>query len=203
MLSTWLRYYYGIRYYNPVNGKWLSRDPIGEMGGFNLYGMVNNNSVNYYDAIGLKSSGGFFELEPTSLKDKLKPGASLIDQWLTWMAGQLMNAVQLGSPVKVDLGPSSCTSPKKRCKVRVFKVQIYDEMKAKGPNLGPLGQSSFDIITDVYINREVTYWECKCKCDPLPVSKVTVEKSRRIYSNYLPFGGSAHTYIIHKEWDTK
>ena len=34
---------------------WLSRDPIGERGGVNLYGMVGNNPVNAYDILGLIS----------------------------------------------------------------------------------------------------------------------------------------------------
>ncbi|UDQ98383.1 RHS repeat-associated core domain-containing protein [Lentisphaerota bacterium WC36G] len=44
--------YYNYRYYNPVNGKWLKRDPIEEDGGMNVYGFVNNNSVSYYDNLG-------------------------------------------------------------------------------------------------------------------------------------------------------
>jgi RHS repeat-associated protein len=46
-------YYYGFRYYNPSTGGWLSRDPIEEDGGVNLYGMVNNNPVNAWDYLGL------------------------------------------------------------------------------------------------------------------------------------------------------
>ena len=45
-------YYYGLRYYNPNTGRWPSRDPIGERGGINLYGMVNNNAVNKWDYLG-------------------------------------------------------------------------------------------------------------------------------------------------------
>lgn len=45
--------YYGYRYYNPELGRWLSRDPIGERGGVNLYGMVGNNAVNKWDYLGL------------------------------------------------------------------------------------------------------------------------------------------------------
>ena len=45
--------YYNYRYYNPENGKWLSRDPIEEYGGINIYGFVNNNSANYIDYFGL------------------------------------------------------------------------------------------------------------------------------------------------------
>jgi len=37
--------YYNYRYYSPELGRWLSRDPIGENGGFNLYAMVGNGKV--------------------------------------------------------------------------------------------------------------------------------------------------------------
>jgi integrase/recombinase XerD len=46
--------YYGYRYYDPVTGRWPSRDPIEEQGGINLYGFVGNNGVNHLDALGLK-----------------------------------------------------------------------------------------------------------------------------------------------------
>ena len=45
--------YYGYRYYSPALGRWLSRDPIEEQGGLNLYGFVNNDPVNGYDILGL------------------------------------------------------------------------------------------------------------------------------------------------------
>jgi RHS repeat-associated protein len=37
------------RYYNPSTGRWLSRDPITEGGGPNLYGFVSNDSINNTD----------------------------------------------------------------------------------------------------------------------------------------------------------
>jgi len=45
--------YYGYRYFNPATQTWLSRDPIGMRGGFNLYAMVNNDPVNGRDLYGL------------------------------------------------------------------------------------------------------------------------------------------------------
>ncbi|MGE9269527.1 MAG: RHS repeat domain-containing protein, partial [Verrucomicrobiales bacterium] len=45
--------YYGFRYYNPETGRWLSRDPIAERGGLNLYAFVGNNGVNWVDILGL------------------------------------------------------------------------------------------------------------------------------------------------------
>ena len=45
--------YYGYRYYSPDLGRWISRDPIEEQGGFNLYAFVNNDPVNKFDILGL------------------------------------------------------------------------------------------------------------------------------------------------------
>jgi len=47
-------FYYGFRYYDPVTGRWPSRDPIGERGGLNLYGFVENDGINRIDYLGLK-----------------------------------------------------------------------------------------------------------------------------------------------------
>ncbi len=46
-------YYYGYRYYSPELGRWMSRDPIGEEGGLNLYGFVGGNPLNVVDFFGL------------------------------------------------------------------------------------------------------------------------------------------------------
>ena len=45
--------YYNYRYYIPLLGRWLSRDPICEIEGLLLYGMLMNNPQNYYDINGL------------------------------------------------------------------------------------------------------------------------------------------------------
>lgn len=47
--------YYNYRYYSPELGRWLSRDPIEEDGGWNLYAMVRNNTINLIDLYGLRS----------------------------------------------------------------------------------------------------------------------------------------------------
>jgi RHS repeat-associated protein len=49
--------YYGYRFYQPVMGRWLTRDPLQEAGGINLYGFVQNNPVNMIDPLGLFSWG--------------------------------------------------------------------------------------------------------------------------------------------------
>lgn len=42
--------------YNPVQGRWASRDPIGERGGANLYGFVGNNGIQKIDRLGLEGT---------------------------------------------------------------------------------------------------------------------------------------------------
>ena len=44
--------YYGHRYSNPSTGRWLSRDPIGEKVGLNLYCFVNNSPATRFDPDG-------------------------------------------------------------------------------------------------------------------------------------------------------
>lgn len=44
-----------FRIYDPVTGRWLSRDPIGEAGGVNLYAYVGGDPVNFTDPLGLSA----------------------------------------------------------------------------------------------------------------------------------------------------
>ena len=50
-----LLHLYGYRYYDPLTGRWPSRDPIEEAGGMNLYGFVGNNAMRYTDILGLEA----------------------------------------------------------------------------------------------------------------------------------------------------
>jgi RHS repeat-associated protein len=47
--------YYGYRYYKPTIGTWLSRDPLRENGGVNLYLFINNDGLDDVDKNGLMS----------------------------------------------------------------------------------------------------------------------------------------------------
>jgi RHS repeat-associated protein len=44
--------YYGYRYYSASKGSWLSRDPLDESGGINLYALADSDSLNKYDPNG-------------------------------------------------------------------------------------------------------------------------------------------------------
>ncbi len=49
LILTW------YRAYDADSGRWLSADPIGERGGINLYGYVNNSPISQIDPLGLAS----------------------------------------------------------------------------------------------------------------------------------------------------
>ncbi len=46
------------RVYDPKDARWLSRDPIGEIGGVNLYAYANNNPMTYFDLEGTEPKKG-------------------------------------------------------------------------------------------------------------------------------------------------
>ncbi|WP_395737005.1 RHS repeat domain-containing protein [Prosthecobacter sp.] len=50
-------YNYGHRLYDALNARWLSRDPMEEEGGWNLYAMCDNDMLNQWDIQGYKGSG--------------------------------------------------------------------------------------------------------------------------------------------------
>lgn len=58
---------YGYRYYLPWLGRWLSRDPIGEIGGINLYTFVANAILNRVDYLGR---------QPLDVDTRLNPNGS-------------------------------------------------------------------------------------------------------------------------------
>ena len=51
--GLWLTRY---RAYDSQTARWLSRDPIEEEGGVNLYGYVNGNPISYKDPMGLEKT---------------------------------------------------------------------------------------------------------------------------------------------------
>jgi len=74
--------YYGYRYYVPETGRWPNRDPIGEEGGLNLYGMVGNDAVDHIDHLGLALVGAT-EDPPQATNRVQQPGnfQKLIDEF--------------------------------------------------------------------------------------------------------------------------
>ena len=79
--------YYGYRYYSPSPGRWLTRDPIGEDGGLNVYGFVENSPINFYDVLGLWTGGDHKRLTEESFAkaDVSSVLGSCAKPVLTWL----------------------------------------------------------------------------------------------------------------------
>ncbi|MBE6400896.1 MAG: RHS repeat-associated core domain-containing protein, partial [Verrucomicrobia bacterium] len=77
--------YYNYRHYSPAHGRFLSRDPIAERGGLNLYAFVGNTPTTHTDSLGLRLKtvvlkGGLGvwagELSYEEMTDTCKPSIS-------------------------------------------------------------------------------------------------------------------------------
>ena len=102
-------YYYIGRYYLPSLMCWLTRDPILEEGGMNLYAFCGNNPVAHNDAFGY-SIAEYLPFTSTIL--------SLIDDWLGHIPGE--------SPIDYTfVSPSKCKcnieAAENECLVKVEK----------------------------------------------------------------------------------
>ena len=67
-------HYYGYRYYDPVTGRWMSRDPIDEDGGDNLYGFVGNSPTGGIDTLGLDNGMPYIHAIEMAVKQKVRSG---------------------------------------------------------------------------------------------------------------------------------
>jgi RHS repeat-associated protein len=75
------------RAYDAEIGRWLSRDPIGERSGINLYGYVGNNPISYIDPLGLTATGAVI--------------GGQIGGWIGTVAGEAIDPLGGGIPGRV------------------------------------------------------------------------------------------------------
>jgi RHS repeat-associated protein len=79
-------YYFRARWYDPVAGRWLSKDPIGISGGLNQYVFCGNNPVNYRDPFGL-CENDFKSMDLSELSEALSEAKSDAERQ------QILNAI--------------------------------------------------------------------------------------------------------------
>jgi hypothetical protein len=71
----------GFRYYNPVIGRYISRDPLGYKDGMNPYTYVHNNPINHIDPLGLWTWGGVFRTVGGALETTVGGSIAVAAGW--------------------------------------------------------------------------------------------------------------------------
>jgi RHS repeat-associated protein len=131
--------YYGFRFYSPELDRWLSRDPIGEIAGKNLYRFVRNDMINAVDLYGLVE--GKFTFDP---KDISRPR----------MVGGFGKA-----PFRLWSNSCSCSKDKKTCKYNLsckFTTYAYIMITdAQDPSWTDGASSTPVVAPDVWV--KMTY----------------------------------------------
>ena len=72
-------YCFRARWYDPITGRWLSKDPIGISGGLNQYVSFENNPVNFRDPWGLDPDDGSFETIPVVIAGPAIPAKNIFE----------------------------------------------------------------------------------------------------------------------------
>ncbi|NJO56216.1 MAG: hypothetical protein HC834_07555, partial [Rhodospirillales bacterium] len=91
-------------YLNPSTGRWLSRDPIGERGGSNLYAFTVNDGLQSVDVLGHST----FTWETPSITaepSQLLPSNPNVYGWLDWAPfAPTAEIITPGNPDAAKLG---------------------------------------------------------------------------------------------------
>jgi RHS repeat-associated protein len=87
-------YYYGYRWYDPLTGRWPSRDPLEEEGGINLYVFVANSGINNWDYLGQAIETGW---------DLFNVGLGFVEFGVCVASGDTVGAAIALGGVTVDL----------------------------------------------------------------------------------------------------
>jgi RHS repeat-associated protein len=179
--------YYGHRFYAPTLGRWLTKDPIGEVGGENLYAMLQNKATNNYDYLGL-----------SLWTDLLALGwPPLMVAWMIQHITVIYETAVLNNPDVHENGPSVCTGSKPvRCLARSIITQKYKQQTVSA--FWEL--ESITILADVFKNDQYDlYVCCKCECKEPSDWETVISHSREVISERmrLPFGGESVSWVYH------
>ena len=103
--------YYGHRHYEPTTGRWMSRDPMGEGGGNNIYQFAENNAAGNIDMLGL--------CIPGELREHTEDG-STSGGVFTGVSGVGYTSRQYGFMLEVNV---QCGCEKKNVTIKYVRVK--------------------------------------------------------------------------------
>jgi RHS repeat-associated protein len=140
--------YWGYRYYHPDEGRWLSRDPIEEEGGLNLYGTLDNNLVLYIDSDGRGEFKDYWLKKwndlSTSGNNVLNNDVVFVFKWVfdrlpnrmsytkTWLTNMLRNIALRMRQVNTDTGKRMLRCSQRQTRQTFKWVAFLGIQKTKG-----------------------------------------------------------------------
>ena len=120
---------------------WPSRDPIGERGGFNVYGMIGNNTVNKWDHLGLYEWTG--NIPPPTTDEAIKQSVE------KFLEAEKQPAVQA---IIKAMKAKGCKMPKRSCEKCCGKYPDKKNRPGGFYNRNP-GEKNSSIVFCVNQNR--------------------------------------------------
>ena len=120
--------HYLMRYYQPPDGRWLNRDPIGEGGGVNLYCICDNNLVMYFDGLGMVKVTVISSAE-TSPWERFQTGNQYKDVVVESVSDIGIVDTQLGTKNGVFRYPYANNLAIGDCEIRIYvEIQVSTQL---------------------------------------------------------------------------
>jgi hypothetical protein len=115
--------------YDPTEGRWITRDPIQEQGGLNLYAYCGNNPINAVDPMGRQSV-------PVSLMDALASG----------QVDEVASAIRLMGGDLAGSGPGAMSA--EEAETAAQNAQTFIDL-SKAVTSGGMRKAAFDFAQTV------------------------------------------------------
>jgi RHS repeat-associated protein len=145
--------YYGHRLYRSTVGTWLSRDPIAERGGRNLYGFVLNNPIGHWDPDGRKVQICCRDLDVNMAANCLAKLCGVRHCWIKTDT----KAAGMGPADSDDLPMSPCCGT---------KVKIKDHSKETGATCYDVPRADEDCVNNALeIGNPLGTWSANNQCN--------------------------------------
>ena len=150
-------WYFRARYFSNELGRFISRDPLGYVDGYGLYGAYFAQR---------------FELDPSGTR--IGGRGSFVRLLLP-----LYTAIILGSPDVTENGPETCDDPhaNKRCLIKEDGILWYVIQQTKTNVLGRWVGTT--ILQTLIMNSLIFTYECRCECPTLQKRVIKDDISER------------------------
>jgi len=174
--------YYNYRHYNPLDGRWMSRDPIGEKGSVNIFCFLDNRSIEETDFLGFITGAGVAGIANWALA---------IDAAILWALGQgdVLDDSEPDWTVTYD-GVDGCLDGYYLCVTKVTETKAYAYV-----NVSILWYLSYN-YTWWYTKERVILRECCCTCTGGFTDTKTTPKSQHVEG--FGYEGTVHLDVIER-----